>query len=281
MSTRAPTWPRRRRLIADSKAFDNSILCTNESAVIAHAAIAKRLAEELKRQGCHMLSEEERDRLAEHLFPTAQVQRLARRQIGGDHRRKRRHPRAARHARASRAARADRRRLPAEPRKALPGARLLRGRRRREAALTACRAMVRRQGAGHSAAIHAGDPGDHPALRGGDERAPDRGQCRLLDGRGRVRHVSRAHHDDRHRLFRALVGRRECRAAASRAVDESRLRQGRAVRRFRGAERCPSRRRGRACRRATSTIPSTGSAAGPPPIAAPRAAGRKPRRSTI
>src|SRR5687768_10195308 len=57
------------KLIADSKAFDNSILCTNESAVIAHASIARNLADELKRQGCHMLSDEERDQLEARLFP--------------------------------------------------------------------------------------------------------------------------------------------------------------------------------------------------------------------
>ena len=57
--------------IADSKAFDNAILCTNEFAVIAHSAIAERLLSELKRHGCHMVTPEERDRLEGHLFPMA------------------------------------------------------------------------------------------------------------------------------------------------------------------------------------------------------------------
>ncbi|MCB1499956.1 MAG: aldehyde dehydrogenase family protein [Bauldia sp.] len=145
------------KAIADSKAFDASILCTNESAVIAHAAIVGRLADELKRQGCHMLSAEERDRLTEHLFPAGKFNISL---IG----------------------------KPAETIAESAGLRVPRGTRillvplerigddypmsreklcpvlgffeapTREAALTACRAMVRNRGAGHSAAIHANDP---------------------------------------------------------------------------------------------------------------------------
>ena len=118
------------KLIADSKAFDNSILCTNESAVIAHAAIAERLAEELKRQGCHMLSDEERDRLEEHLFPGGKFNIS----LLGKSAEKIAESAGIRVPRGTRvllvAARADRRRLSAEPREALPGARLLRGARR-------------------------------------------------------------------------------------------------------------------------------------------------------
>ena len=44
---------------------------------------------ELKRQGCHMLSDEERDRLDGAPFPDGQVQHLAHRQVGGDISRKR------------------------------------------------------------------------------------------------------------------------------------------------------------------------------------------------
>jgi acetaldehyde dehydrogenase/alcohol dehydrogenase len=145
------------KLIADSKAFDNSILCTNESAVIAHAAVAKRLAGELKRQHCHMLSEEERDRLEEHLFPggsfnTSLVGKPAEKiaesaeikvpsgtrvllvpleRIGDDY--------------------------PMSREKLCPVLGFYEAA-TREAALTACRAMVRRHGAGHSAAIHASEP---------------------------------------------------------------------------------------------------------------------------
>ena len=145
------------KLIADSKAFDNSILCTNESAVIVHRDVAGRLAEEMKRQGCHMLSADERDRLQEHLFPAGKFNLSL---LGKS----------------------------AEEIAASAGIRVPHGTRvllvplerigddypmsreklcpvlgfydvpTRDAALTACRAMVRNRGAGHSAAIHAGDP---------------------------------------------------------------------------------------------------------------------------
>ena len=73
----------------------------------------------------------------------------------------------------------------------------------REAALTACRAMVRRQGAGHSAAIHASDPAI--ILRFGAEMNVLRVAVNVgcSTGRGRLRHVPRADHDDRHRLSSA------------------------------------------------------------------------------
>jgi acetaldehyde dehydrogenase/alcohol dehydrogenase len=145
------------KAIADSKAFDNAILCTNESAVIAHAPIAARLAAEMKRQGCHMLSIDERDRLAEHLFLGGKFNVSL---IG----------------------------KPAEKIAESAGLRVPRGTRvllvplerigddyplsreklcpvlgfydvpTRDAGLTACRAMIRNRGAGHSAAIHAADP---------------------------------------------------------------------------------------------------------------------------
>ena len=57
------------RCLADSKAFDNSILCTNESAVIAHAAVAESFKKALRHHGCHICTESERSRLEEALFP--------------------------------------------------------------------------------------------------------------------------------------------------------------------------------------------------------------------
>jgi acyl-CoA reductase-like NAD-dependent aldehyde dehydrogenase len=59
------------RAIADSKAFDNGIGFANESAIIAHAAIADRLREELAQNGCHVCSEAERGKLETLLFPLA------------------------------------------------------------------------------------------------------------------------------------------------------------------------------------------------------------------
>jgi acyl-CoA reductase-like NAD-dependent aldehyde dehydrogenase len=55
--------------IVDSKAFDNSILCTNESVLIAEDQIADRLLGLMKRAGAHPLTEPERDRVRDAVFP--------------------------------------------------------------------------------------------------------------------------------------------------------------------------------------------------------------------
>lgn len=55
--------------IVDSKSFDNSILCTNESVLIVVEAISERLLRELKRAGAHLLTNEESDRIRSLLFP--------------------------------------------------------------------------------------------------------------------------------------------------------------------------------------------------------------------
>ncbi|MEZ5775577.1 MAG: aldehyde dehydrogenase family protein [Hyphomicrobiaceae bacterium] len=54
--------------IVESKSFDNSVLCTNESVLITLAAVEKELARELTRAGCHVCSEEETSRLRAYLF---------------------------------------------------------------------------------------------------------------------------------------------------------------------------------------------------------------------
>jgi len=59
------------RAIADSKAFDNGIGVSNGSAIVAHAAISDRLREELAQNGCHLCSEVERGKLEKLLFPMA------------------------------------------------------------------------------------------------------------------------------------------------------------------------------------------------------------------
>ena len=71
--------------IADSKAFDNSILCTNESAVIAHAARRQAARRGDEAAGLPLLRAEERDRLPSTL-PGGQVQHLASRQSRRRHR---------------------------------------------------------------------------------------------------------------------------------------------------------------------------------------------------
>jgi len=144
-------------LIVESKAFDNSILCTNESAVIAHGAIAARLAEDMQRQGCHLISADDRDRLAEHLFtggkfnvsllgkPATTIAESA----------------GIRVPRGTRVLLAPLERIgddyPLSREKLCPVLGFYEAP-SREAALSACRAMIRNRGAGHSAAIHAEDP---------------------------------------------------------------------------------------------------------------------------
>jgi acyl-CoA reductase-like NAD-dependent aldehyde dehydrogenase len=145
------------RLIAESKAFDNSILCTNESAVIAHAAIAERLVAELKRQHCHMLSVEESARLQEHLFPAGKfnVSLLGKPAEAIAESAQIRVPRGTRVLLVPLERIGDDYPLSREKLCPVLGFYSVAT---REAALTACRAMVRNRGAGHSAAIHAGDP---------------------------------------------------------------------------------------------------------------------------
>ncbi|HET7668086.1 MAG TPA: aldehyde dehydrogenase family protein [Mycobacterium sp.] len=57
------------RRIADSKAFDNSVLCTNESVLIAEESIAEKLRAALSRSGAHILGTDDAQRLREFMFP--------------------------------------------------------------------------------------------------------------------------------------------------------------------------------------------------------------------
>ena len=145
------------RSIADGKAFDNSVLCTNESVVIAHASHSTALKVELGKQGCHLCSETERDRVEAMLFPqgrfdirflgksatwiaeqcgisvphNARVLIVPLERIGDDY------P-------------LSREKLcPVLGYYEVPDA---------EAGLAAARAMVRSSGSGHSAAVHSRDP---------------------------------------------------------------------------------------------------------------------------
>lgn len=143
--------------IVDSKAFDNSVLCTNESAVIAHEAVAERLAAEMTSQGAHICNGEERARVEEALFPAGRfnvgmlgkpaewiaeqcrirVRRGTRvlvvplERIGDDY--------------------------PLSREKLCPVLGFYEVK-NAEAGMTAARAMVRKSGGGHSAAIHTDDP---------------------------------------------------------------------------------------------------------------------------
>src|SRR3954454_15422217 len=62
------------RCLAESKAFDNSILCTNESVAIVEARVADRLERELARQGAHVLDAEAADRIREACYPGGRVE---------------------------------------------------------------------------------------------------------------------------------------------------------------------------------------------------------------
>jgi len=55
--------------IADSKSFDNSVLCTNESVLIVEDSAAPVLLRQLAASGVHLLAPADRDRLRETLFP--------------------------------------------------------------------------------------------------------------------------------------------------------------------------------------------------------------------
>ena len=60
--------------LADSKAFDNSILCTNESVAIVEDRAAEALSRELERHGAHVLGEEEANRVRAALYPGGRIE---------------------------------------------------------------------------------------------------------------------------------------------------------------------------------------------------------------
>ncbi|MBM0125721.1 aldehyde dehydrogenase family protein [Pimelobacter simplex] len=57
------------RRLVESKAFDNSVLCTNESVLIAEEAIADQLGRELERAGAAVLGADDAQRLRDFMFP--------------------------------------------------------------------------------------------------------------------------------------------------------------------------------------------------------------------
>jgi acyl-CoA reductase-like NAD-dependent aldehyde dehydrogenase len=57
------------RRIVDSKSFDNSILCTNESVLIVEQPAATALLRHLKQAGAYLLAPDERDTISKLLFP--------------------------------------------------------------------------------------------------------------------------------------------------------------------------------------------------------------------
>ena len=145
------------KCITDSKAFDNSVLCTNESAIIAHESIKDALAVALSKNGCYVCNDQERDRLAEVLFPEGRFDISV---VGQS---------------AEWIAERARIRVPTNTRVLVTpleriGDDYVLSREKlcpvlgfyavssRDAAMKACSAMIRRMGSGHSAAIHCKDP---------------------------------------------------------------------------------------------------------------------------
>lgn len=59
--------------LVDSKSFDNSILCTNESTLIAEDAIATALLAEMERQGGFVLDAEATARIRETCYPEGRI----------------------------------------------------------------------------------------------------------------------------------------------------------------------------------------------------------------
>jgi acetaldehyde dehydrogenase / alcohol dehydrogenase len=55
--------------IVDSKSFDNSVLCTNESVLICEEAARATLLRHLNREGAYLLADDERDRVRNLVFP--------------------------------------------------------------------------------------------------------------------------------------------------------------------------------------------------------------------
>lgn len=55
--------------IVESKAFDNSVLCTNESVLIVEESVADKLLRDMERAGAALLSETDAERLRDSMFP--------------------------------------------------------------------------------------------------------------------------------------------------------------------------------------------------------------------
>jgi acetaldehyde dehydrogenase/alcohol dehydrogenase len=61
------------RQIVESKSFDNSILCTNESVLVVVESVADRLLDQMQRVGAHLLSDADRDKVRDLILPDGQL----------------------------------------------------------------------------------------------------------------------------------------------------------------------------------------------------------------
>jgi acyl-CoA reductase-like NAD-dependent aldehyde dehydrogenase len=143
--------------IVESKSFDNSILCTNESVVVAEQAIADRLLASLRGAGAYVAKPEEVDQLRELLFGLGSFNIDVLGKSAGEIGQKAglRVPANARII----VAEIDRVGIdePLSKEKLCPVLGFIRAE-HADAAITVSRALVRLSGAGHSAAIHSHNP---------------------------------------------------------------------------------------------------------------------------
>ncbi len=72
MVDRTANLQRAAQRIVDSKAFDNSILCTNESVLVVEEVVADRLMQHMQHAGAYLLDDAERDRVRALVFPDGQ-----------------------------------------------------------------------------------------------------------------------------------------------------------------------------------------------------------------
>jgi acetaldehyde dehydrogenase / alcohol dehydrogenase len=149
--------PAAARMIVNSKAFDNSVLCTNESVLVAVESVREQLMRDMQRHGGVVLDAAGRDRLRAYLFPDGMLNGEA---IGKD---------AAWIADQAGIRVPPRARLllapvdlvvPEEPfcREKLSPVLGVATVETAQRGIDAARAVVRLGGAGHSAAIHSQDP---------------------------------------------------------------------------------------------------------------------------
>lgn len=144
------------REIVESKKFDNSVLCTNESVLIVEESVADELLREMVRAGAQLLDDDDTQLLAAYMFPAGRLNTDA---VGKDA-----------HVIAEKAGIKSGPKtkvllapidvaLPEEPmthEKLSPVLGVLRVS-NAEQGIAAARAVVRIAGAGHSAAIHSAD----------------------------------------------------------------------------------------------------------------------------
>ena len=213
------------RHIVDSKSFDNSVLCTNESVLLTLDTVAVRLMRELGKAGAHICSGEETEALRGYLFHERgfNVEAVGRdagwiaEQAG---------------IKVNKRVKvlvtpisSDRCRRGPVTRKTLPGARASTsptvssrrsGRRGRFCGSQA--PVIRRRSTRPTIRSFSNMPRQSKSTASWSTRPAVRAHRAL---RPTLRHLHR-----RHRLLRPVLDRRECRAAASRQLDQGRLAQG-------------------------------------------------------